>query len=25
MVLPCAVERMLMTAPEGADVRSWRY
>ena len=25
MVLPWAVERMLMTAPEGADVRSWRY
>jgi len=25
MVLPWAVERMLMTAPEGADVQSWRY
>ena len=25
MVLPWAVERMLMTAPAGADVRSWRY
>jgi hypothetical protein len=25
MVLPWAVERMLMTAPEGADVKSWRY
>jgi len=25
MVLPWAVERMLMTAPEGADLRSWRY
>lgn len=25
MVLPWAVERMLMTAPPGADVRSWRY
>ena len=25
MVLPWAVERMLMTAPKGADVRSWRY
>jgi hypothetical protein len=24
-VLPWAVERMLMTAPEGADVQSWRY
>jgi hypothetical protein len=25
MVLPWAVERMMMTAPKGADVRSWRY
>ena len=25
MVMPWAVERMLMTAPAGADVRSWRY
>ena len=25
MVLPWAVERMIMTAPKGADVRSWRY
>ncbi|MEX2152604.1 MAG: hypothetical protein WD825_04645 [Gemmatimonadaceae bacterium] len=25
MVMPWAVERMLMTAPRGADVRSWRY
>ena len=25
MVLPWAVERMLATAPQGADVRSWRY
>ena len=25
MVLPWAVERMVMTAPKGADVRSWRY
>ncbi len=25
MVLPWAVERMLATAPEGADVKSWRY
>ena len=25
MVLPWAVERMLMTAPKGADTRSWRY
>lgn len=25
MVLPWAVERMLKTAPEGADLRSWRY
>ncbi len=25
MVLPWAVERMLMTAPAGADVQSWRY
>jgi hypothetical protein len=25
MVLPWAVERMLKTAPAGADVRSWRY
>ena len=25
MVLPWAAERMLMTAPAGADVRSWRY
>jgi hypothetical protein len=25
MVLPWAVERMLQTAPPGADVRSWRY
>jgi hypothetical protein len=25
MVLPWAVERMLMTAPDGADVKSWRY
>ena len=25
MVLPWAVERMLLTAPAGADVRSWRY
>ena len=25
MVLPWAVERMLVTAPPGADVRSWRY
>ena len=25
MVLPWAVERMLQTAPEGADLKSWRY
>ncbi|MBC7792038.1 MAG: hypothetical protein H7Z74_18990 [Anaerolineae bacterium] len=25
MVLPWAVERMLKTAPAGADIRSWRY
>jgi hypothetical protein len=25
MVMPWAVERMLMTAPAGADTRSWRY
>ncbi|MEP7382517.1 MAG: hypothetical protein ABI910_12565 [Gemmatimonadota bacterium] len=25
MVLPWAVERMIRTAPAGADVRSWRY
>jgi len=25
MVLPWAAERMLKTAPPGADVRSWRY
>jgi hypothetical protein len=25
MVLPWAVDRMLMTAPAGADLRSWRY
>jgi hypothetical protein len=25
MVLPWAVERMLLTAPPGADLRSWRY
>ena len=25
MVIPWAVERMLKTAPAGADVRSWRY
>jgi hypothetical protein len=25
MVLPWAVERMLATAPAGADLRSWRY
>ncbi len=25
MVLPWAVERMLQTAPAGADLRSWRY
>lgn len=25
MMLPWAVERMLRTAPEGGDVRSWRY
>ena len=25
MVMPWAVERMLKTAPPGADVRSWRY
>ena len=25
MVLPWAVERMLATAPGGADVKSWRY
>lgn len=25
MVMPWAVERMLTTAPKGADVRSWRY
>jgi len=25
MVLPWAVERMLMTAPKGADLQSWRY
>lgn len=25
MVLPWAVERMLMPAPKGADVQSWRY
>ncbi|MFM8603563.1 MAG: hypothetical protein ACKOC2_05665 [Gemmatimonadota bacterium] len=25
MVLPWAVERMLLTAPQGADLRSWRY
>jgi hypothetical protein len=24
-VLPWAVERMLQTAPEGADLKSWRY
>jgi hypothetical protein len=24
-VLPWAVERMIMTAPKGADVQSWRY
>ena len=25
MVMPWAVERMIMTAPPGADIRSWRY
>ena len=25
MVLPWAVERMIMTAPQGADLKSWRY
>ncbi|MFL5580896.1 MAG: hypothetical protein ACJ8AO_11020 [Gemmatimonadaceae bacterium] len=25
MVLPWAVERMIMTAPAGADTKSWRY
>jgi len=25
MVMPWAAERMLMTAPPGADIRSWRY
>jgi hypothetical protein len=25
MVMPWAVERMIMTAPAGADIRSWRY
>ncbi|MEK7403064.1 MAG: hypothetical protein AABZ80_11985 [Gemmatimonadota bacterium] len=25
MMLPWAVERMLLTAPAGADLRSWRY
>ncbi|MGL6222315.1 MAG: hypothetical protein ACRC6L_01910 [Steroidobacteraceae bacterium] len=25
MVLPWAVERMIMTAPKDADIRSWRY
>ena len=25
MVLPWAAERMLLTAPKGADTRSWRY
>ena len=25
MVMPWAVERMLLTAPAGADLRSWRY
>jgi hypothetical protein len=25
MALPWAVERMLMTAPEGGDIKSWRY
>ena len=25
MVMPWAVERMLKTAPAGADIRSWRY
>jgi len=25
MVFPWAVERMLLTAPPGADLRSWRY
>jgi hypothetical protein len=25
MVMPWAVERMIMTAPAGADTRSWRY
>jgi hypothetical protein len=25
MVMPWAVERMLLTAPPGADLRSWRY
>ena len=25
MVMPWAVERMLTTAPEGADTKSWRY
>jgi hypothetical protein len=25
MVMPWAVERMLQTAPAGADTRSWRY
>jgi hypothetical protein len=24
-VLPWAVERMLQTAPAGADLKSWRY
>jgi hypothetical protein len=25
MVMPWAMERMIMTAPPGADIRSWRY
>jgi hypothetical protein len=25
MVMPWAAERMMMTAPAGADTRSWRY
>ncbi|HEU4997112.1 MAG TPA: hypothetical protein VFT29_19985 [Gemmatimonadaceae bacterium] len=25
MVMPWAVERMIVTAPAGADIRSWRY
>jgi len=25
MMLPWAVERMLQTAPQGADLKSWRY